>query len=96
MKDYKIIWTEKALSQYEYNLDYLLEEWNRKTMLDFISKVEECLQRLTTFPRMGILYENSRYRKILVIEQISLFYRYENDYIFIVAIWNNYRKPIEF
>ncbi len=96
MKNYKIVWTENATTQYEQNLKYLLEEWNLKVMRDFITKMEEFLSRLKTFPKMGVLYENSRYRRFVVVEQISVFYRYNNDCIFIVSVWNNYQKPIEF
>ncbi len=96
MKTYKIIWTENATEQYEQNLKYLIEEWNWGVMRNFIAKVEAFLSHLQTFPEMGMKYKNTCYRRFVVIEPISIFYRFENDYIFIVSVWNNHQKPIVF
>jgi len=47
----KIIWSEKAISDYWRNIDYLVERWGDNEALSFISEVEQVIFIISKNPK---------------------------------------------
>lgn len=85
----QIIWSEDAETDYEQNLDYLLERWSVKEAEEFVDKVDRALNTLRT---ERAKYKPTKYRGVfecVIVKHISLYYREKNGYIELVRFWNN-------
>ena len=88
-----IIWTKTATTDYWQNIDYLVKDWDEKIATDFIEKVEQVIYLIScnpnTFPKTN--YKNIRY--ICIVPQITLYYQFKNDSIYLIRFWNNFQNP---
>lgn len=89
----EIIWTDRALYSYDKNIAYLLDEWTMEVALKFIKKVEEGEKCLIINPNLGRFDEELKLNKLLIVEQIFLFYEIDDGYIVLIDFWNNFQKP---
>ena len=89
----EIIWTDKAYSSYENNIDYILQEWSMEVVKNFIEKTEEAEKLLMENQHLGRFDEDLKLYKLLVVKQIYLFYEIHGNQIVLIDFWNNYKKP---
>ena len=89
-----IVWSEEAKSDYEYNIDFLLQNWSLKEAQVFVDEVDLVLRMIAKMPTMFPLSDYKDIRKCIVCKQISLLYRVSGNSIFILRFWNNYQKEI--
>jgi plasmid stabilization system protein ParE len=89
----KINWSETALLEFEETLHYYnIRNGNAfysKSLHDEVTKSEV---RLLNNPFIGIVIENTNYRKIL-LSYYSIFYKIHDSKITIVLFWDNRRSP---
>ena len=63
-------------------------------MNEFIDEVEKCMDIIETNPYCFEEYElNKDYRKGIIHENVSFFYRIYNDEIVVHLFWNNSQNP---
>ena len=89
----KIIWSEKAVSDYWQNIDFLIERWGDSEALSFISEVEQVIFIISKNPKA---FPKTNYKKVhqaLVVPQITLFYLVSSNTIELVRFWNNHQHP---
>ena len=89
----QVIWSDDAVEDYFQNIDYLLTEWPENVASDFIVKVETLIKLIIRHPA---LFPNSNYkhiRKAVVTRHISMYYRSDNETIYIIRFWNNFQDP---
>nr|WP_313781123.1 type II toxin-antitoxin system RelE/ParE family toxin [Allomuricauda sp.] len=82
---------EKKLSQL---LEFLEEKWSAKVKLDFIKKLDRCIELIRTDPH--IFPESNKkggLHKCTISKQTSLYYRFTADTIFIITIFDNRQNP---
>lgn len=89
----KIIWSADAVSDYEQNIEYLLDEWGIKETQQFIDEIAEMLNTISKMPELFPLSDYRDIRKCVVRKQISILYRVKDDKIELVRIWNNKKNP---
>lgn len=89
----EIIWTNSALIDNLNNIDYLLEEWNINVVLAYEEKIIEIENLIRAYPEIGMYDKDLKLFKRLVVPQIYMMYEIRNDKIFIIRIWNNYKRP---
>lgn len=94
----EIIWTSQALTDYWSNIDYLDSKWTDKDVISFLNKVDEVIQLLK---KDNIHFISTTYKdinKVVVTKQITLFYKKQNNAIFLLRFWNNYQdlKKLKF
>ncbi|QYJ67210.1 type II toxin-antitoxin system RelE/ParE family toxin [Flavobacterium litorale] len=91
-----IEWSPLAKSDYWKNIEYLEKNWSPKEVVSFIKEVEYHIMLLQNdtvhFTKTG--YKNVF--KIVVVKQISLFYRINNTTIELLRFWNNYQDLNKF
>ncbi len=91
---YKIIWSKTAEIDYIKNIDFLLEKWYKKQVLNFIDDVNTNLNLIKNNPEIFALTEYRNVRSVLIVKQIRLFYRISNNNtIELIRFWNNYQNP---
>ena len=89
----KIIWSADAVSDYDQNIEYLLDEWGIKETQQFIDEIAEMLNTISKMPELFPLSDYRDIRKCVVRKQISILYRVKDDKIELVRIWNNKKNP---
>ncbi len=90
----EIIWTQKAIDTNEQNIEYLILNWDKNVLVNYIDKVEEAINKIALNPHLGSFEPKLGYNKILVVKQIYLLYKVDNESIYLMLFWNNYKKPI--
>lgn len=84
----------------------LLTENAEKTYFDIVNKYSET--KVTSFSKksisildmiqqnnhIGSKYKNTTYKKFLVSNEVYLFYKIEQEIIYIVLFWDNKRNPL--
>lgn len=89
----KITWTNTANIDNLENIEYLLEEWSLKVVLDYEEKIIQTEKLLLNHPYSGIFDRELGLYKRLVVPQIYMIYEILRDEILIMRIWNNNQKP---
>ena len=89
----EVIWTLTAEKNNRVNLNYLLDNFGKKAVRKFISKTRDTINVIEKNPKAGIWEEEFGFYKILIVKQVYLFYRIEEDKIYLLNFWNNSQKP---
>ena len=89
----KIIWSDKAISDYSSNVDYLLLKWSIKDAREFTTKVHDILNLLPSLPEMFPLSDYKDVRKGIVCKQISILYQVKKSEIILLRFWDNRQNP---
>lgn len=89
-----IIWTATALETYEEIVDYISNKFTMKEAVDFLDKTEATLVIISNNIDVGSQYKKTEYRKFLISKQTYLFYKIENQTIYLSVFWNNTKNPI--
>jgi len=45
-----VVWSERALKEYEALLDYLLDEWNEQITMQVVDELEQSVLRIQNTP----------------------------------------------
>jgi len=89
----KVIWTQKAVKENQNNIDYLINNWEKKVLVNYLNAVETTIGFLKNNPNLGKFDNLIDCHKILVVKQIYLFYDIIDGDLYILSFWNNYQKP---
>jgi hypothetical protein len=65
-----------------------------KEAVDFIDKTEAILLIISNNFEVGSQHKETRYRKFLIAKQTYLFYKIENETIYLSVFWNNVKNPL--
>lgn len=91
---YQIIWSEPAQKDYWQNIDFLIENWYNEQVQNFITAVDKCIKTIVKNPKTFALTEYKNVRSVLVVKQITLFYRIKDENtIELIRFWNNFQDP---
>jgi len=90
----KIIWTHKADKENRSNINYLIENWEKKVLVKYLERLKYNISLIKDNPLIGKYDELIGYHKILITKQIHLFYRIDSkaNTLYIVSLWNNHKK----
>ena len=89
----EIIWSNLAESDYENNINYLLEEWSEKEALRFVNSVKNHLEIIASSPYIFPDKNGDGYRSAVIVSQITLYYKIHSNQIRLHRFWNNYKNP---
>lgn len=92
--DYKIFWSEEALSNLEEILDYLNERWTQKEIDRFKNKLNKQLEIISRFPTIfPVSNYHPNLRKAVLSKQTTIFYKIQDNIIYLAYLFDN-RKDI--
>lgn len=92
MAERKIAWTRRALQ----GKMALMEFWYQETgSVDYSIKLEtlftSTLEMLTTLPRVGMLFDEKRNIRYVVVRDYKIYYTFDDRQITVLAIWDTRR-----
>jgi plasmid stabilization system protein ParE len=94
-KTMEIIWTNTALESFEEIVDYITAKFTLKEANDFINSTDSIINMIKQNSRIGRPYKKTIYRQFLISEQTYLFYKLENNKIYLSIFWNNSKNPLD-
>lgn len=78
-------------------LDYVQQKFSHRDSERALAGVMEGITQLCDYPDSGILmtdvYYNNNEVRILHLRQLSIVYTHDEEKLYVVCIWNNYRNP---
>jgi plasmid stabilization system protein ParE len=92
----QIEWSVKAQDSFDGIINYLEKEWSQKEVISFVNRVNEKLELLRSFPKMGVpnAKKKNSYRT-LIHKKVTLVYHYKpvKKEIVLITFWNNLQNP---
>lgn len=86
--------SKRAMKRLDKLLVYLEKEWSIKIKNDFIVKLDKSLKQIQKLPYSFPESEKVKgLRKCVVTKQTTIFYKYTETSIYIVAIFDNRQSP---
>ncbi len=87
-------WSKQADKKFDKVIAYLMTEWGQVTTRNFIRKVYHFLDILSEYPGIGTIENKEKgIRGILIVRQVSLFYRIKDNTIIILDFFDNRQNP---
>jgi plasmid stabilization system protein ParE len=89
-----VIWSPEADNDFSYILSYLNEKWEDKVTLNFINQLDDIISQIKNNPFQFPLFSGSHnIHRCVMSKQNSIFYRIENNSIFILRIFDTRQNP---
>lgn len=89
--------SQRAAKKLDQLLTYLVNEWGNKVKDDFLNELQESFLHIQNFPELA---ENSRHfpnlRRVVVTKQTIYLYRFKNDFIEVIALFDTRMDPKRF
>ncbi|MEM6686348.1 MAG: type II toxin-antitoxin system RelE/ParE family toxin [Bacteroidota bacterium] len=83
-----------AEEKLEKLLDYLIENWSEKVQSNFVKKLESSVNLIRLNPLLfPEIKKNTKTYKCVITKQTSLYYRFDEKTIFIVAFFDTRQHP---
>ena len=89
----KVQWTKKAINENEKIVEYLLDNWNVTVVTNYLKKLDSLIIIIKTNPSIGLYDSEINAHRIVLVKQVTIFYRLVNNEIHIMSFWNNHKKP---
>jgi plasmid stabilization system protein ParE len=92
--EYKVFWSDEALSNLDSILHYLDTQWTEREVNNFKNRLSNQLDIITRFPTLFPASEiNPTLRKAVLSKQTTLFYQLGDDTINIVYLFDTRQDP---
>lgn len=72
----------------------IISMYSESKASSFSKKTISVLDIIIQNNHIGHKYQNTRYRKFLLSDEVYIFYKIESDIIYIVLFWDNKRNPL--
>ena len=89
----KIKWSKKAKNRYQNIIEYLNDNWTEKEVIKFIQRTDSLIKTIAANPLSFQASSKKDIRKAVIGKQNSLFYRIDNDHIYLLTFWDNCQNP---
>ena len=91
---YKLIWSDHALSELKEIINYLESNWTHKEISKLFIKIEKSLVQIEKNPLMYPKTDKREsVRQAVLTRQLKLYYKTDNNYIYILSLFDNRRNP---
>lgn len=89
-----LLWSTRALAEYESLLDYLLDEWNEEIAIRVTLELEETIQRIQEAPeQFPVLLKRKKVRRAVMSPQTSIFFKVSKTEVEILSLFDNRQNP---
>jgi len=89
-----IYWTRCASVKFDSIIEYLEQNWGEQSTRKFVGEVYALLDLLSIYPEVGPLqHEGRNIRGIVIVKQVTLFYKIENKNIVLLNFFGNPQHP---
>jgi len=91
---YKVVWTNKALTNLDNIIQYLTDNWTEVEISKFFRKLDN---RINIIAQRPLLYPltNSRknVRRSVLTPQVTIYYRINKQAVEIITLFDNRQRP---
>lgn len=92
---FAIKWTSRAEKSYGDQLEYLFNKWGNTSTVNFMNLTEKVLEHISETPRMYHCHDKKEnLHRCVLNKQVSLYYKVEQDTVFLVVFWPNRRDKV--
>jgi plasmid stabilization system protein ParE len=94
---YEVEWSEDAIDTFEKIITYLEQKWSEEIAADFAIKVSDTIEILQQMPlAYPVALKEKGIRRCVIKKHTKLFYRVENDKVFLLAFFDSRQNPDAF
>ncbi|EHQ27286.1 type II toxin-antitoxin system RelE/ParE family toxin [Mucilaginibacter paludis] len=94
MAETQLLWSDRALNDYENLVAYLWSEWGEQITLRVINELEATITRIQHQPEhFPIVLKDKSIRRYVFSPQTSIFFRINSDTIEIISLFDNRQNP---
>lgn len=94
MAETQLLWSDRALNDYENLVAYLWNEWGEQITLRVINELEAAIIRIQYQPEhFPIVLKNKSIRRCVFSPQTSIFFRINSGTIEIISLFDNRQNP---
>ncbi len=91
---YKLVWTNKALSDLDAIILYLETNWSEKELRKFFCKLETRINLIAQRPQLYSLSQSRKnLRRSVLIPQVTIYYRIIKDAVEVLRLFDNRQNP---
>ena len=91
---FKVIWTQKASTDFQSIVLYLEKEWTTKEVKIFVSLLDNTIESISLNPLIFQAAKKEKtIRKCILTKHNSLYYSVNKDIITILTIFDNRQNP---
>ena len=89
-----LIWSERALKEYDMLLDYLWEEWGEDITLRVRDEIDKTVLRIQNSPeQFPVVLKSKKIHRCVASPQTSIFFKARKKTIEILSLFDNRRDP---
>jgi len=89
-----LIWSDKAVEEYDRLQQYLYEEWGDIITERVIADIAQTIKRIQNTPEhFPVFYKTKNIRRCVASRQTSIFFRFESNTIEIASVFDNRQNP---
>ena len=93
MSRMRLEWTEDAVESFKSINEFVAGNWGDELALSLRKSIDFALNKLLTFPEMGYIFLNLRFRKLTIHKYVSIYYTIRSNQIKIIFFWDNWQDP---
>jgi plasmid stabilization system protein ParE len=91
---YSVIWSDEAKANYKLILEYLNTKWTQREVINFAKRTEEVVALIKIDPYLHKPSAKGKaIRHCVLVKQVSLFYRIEQNTVYLITFWDNRQNP---
>ena len=91
---FRIVWTDRALSNLDSIIEYLTLNWSEKETSNFFRKLDS---RIDIISRRPLLYPSTssreNIRRSVLTPQVTIYYRINKETVEILTLFDNRQNP---
>ena len=91
---YDIEWSDEALYNLSAIVHYLETNWTEREIENFFHRIDNVLNLIAKNPLLfSLTNKRKNVRRCVLSKQTSIYYKFENDKIFLITLFDNRQAP---
>lgn len=89
-----LIWSERALKEYDQLLDYLIEEWGKEITIRVSLEIDQTISRIQNSPEnFPVFLKSKKIRRCVASPQTSIYFKVNKNIVEIISLFDNRQDP---
>jgi plasmid stabilization system protein ParE len=88
-----LVFSSRSKTEINAIVDYLIDKWSVRISEKFMEKLKVNLDLIQESPELFPKSRRSNYHKCVVIKQVTIFYRFDHQKIYIVSVFDTRQNP---
>lgn len=88
-----LVWSNRALEEYEKLQEYLFEEWGEEITQRVIKEINQTVVRIQNSPEHFPVLKTKKVRRCVTSPQTSIFFKVTKDAVEVISVFDNRQSP---